>query len=84
MSCSASVVAIEFTEEDFGGRERGLNPRVPIRVAKNKQIGTRIILEVVPLTVEQANMTSLHLPENTPEHNPYAPPHAGNTYACTN
>ena len=77
-----SVVDIFFTEDDFQVNEGDPNPQVPVVVAKSLRIATQIVLEVVPLTVEQARSTMpLHLPENIPEDNAFSPPYAGNT--CT-
>lgn len=85
MSCSTSVVEIEFTEEDFSGRERGSNPRVSVVVFKDKQIATRIVLHVVPLTLAEAQSFFLPLPANILNiNNTLSPPYAGNTCACTN
>ena len=78
-----SEVEIFFTEDDFRVGEGGSNLQVPVRVAKSLRIATRVVLEVVPLTVQQAkSISSFPLPDNIPEDNQYSPPYAGNT--CTN
>lgn len=75
------MVDIFFTEDDFCGNEGDPNPQVPVMVAKSLPIATRIILEVVPLTVEQAkNTMPLCLPENIPEDSAFSPQYAGNTF----
>ena len=48
---------------------------MPVRVAKNVQIASRIELVVVPLTVQEAMATSLPLP-NIPSDDPFSPPFA--------
>ena len=74
---------IFFTEDDFRADEGDPNLQVPVAVMKSSRVATRIVLEVVPLTVEQARSTvPLSLPENIPEDNTFSPPYAGNT--CTN
>ena len=49
---------------------------MPVRVAKNVRIASRIELEVVPLTVQDAMGTSLPLPPNVPNDDPHSPPFA--------
>ena len=49
---------------------------MPVRVAKNVQIASRIELVVVPLTVQEAMATSLPLPPNIPPDDPFSPPFA--------
>ena len=72
---------IFFTEDDFRANEGG---QVPVMVAKSSRIATRIVLEVVPLRVEQAiNTIPLSLLVNIPENNTFSPPYAGNII-CTN
>ena len=51
---------------------------LPILVAKNSRIASRIELVVVPLTVQEVRNTTLPLPPNIPENNIYSPPFAGN------
>ena len=73
-----SVVDIFFAEDDFRSNEGDPNPQVPVVVAKSSQIATRIVMEVVPLTVEQAKET---LPLSLlPEDNAFSPQYAGNTH----
>ena len=49
---------------------------MPVRVAKNVRIASRIELEVVPLTVQEARGTDLPLPPNIPDDDPFSPPFA--------
>ena len=53
---------------------------MPVVVTKDSRIATPIVLEVIPLTVSEANrdIPSNHLPENIPTDNPFSPLFAGN------
>ena len=76
-------MVITFTEDDFRANEFDPLNRfslMPVIVTKNIQIANPIALNVVPLTVEQAQATTpLLLPENIPVDNRFSPPYAGNT-----
>ena len=73
-----SVVQISFTEDDFRANEQNLE--MPVRVTKDVRIANPIELDVVPLTVQQAQESRpLLLPQNIPENNVFSPPFAGNT-----
>ena len=49
---------------------------MPVRVAKNVRIATRIELVVVAFLVQEAMATALPLPPNVPENDPHSPPFA--------
>ena len=79
--CSLSLIDVEFlfTEDDFQANENGTGGSVslmPVRVAKNRRIASRIELVIVPLTVQEARGTALPLPPNVPDNNPFSPPFA--------
>ena len=72
-------VEFAFAEDDFRANEPDLaNPVtfLPIRVSKSTRIASRVELVVVPLTVDEARATSLHLPPNVPVDNIRSPPFA--------
>jgi hypothetical protein len=53
---------------------------MPVVVTKDIRIANPIELDVIPLTVQQAEeSTPLLLPPNRPENNPLSPPFASNT-----
>ena len=72
-----SAVEIAFTEGDYRANERSKDGEgnvsfMPVKVTKTPiRIATPIVLEVIPLTVQQANY-SLSFVDN-----PYSPPFAG-------
>ena len=71
-----SVVQIAFTEDDFRANEQDL--RMPVTVTKDIRIANPIGLDVVPLTVEQAQQSMPPLlPQNIPVNNLFSPPYAG-------
>lgn len=69
-----------LTEDDFRGNEGDLIPQVPVMVTKSLRLATRVVLEVVPLTV--AEVSAIQPPLSTenidiPDDNPFSPPYAG-------
>lgn len=67
-----------FSEDDFRATE-GLLPSVPVLVTKTSRIATQIVLQVRPLTVQEANMAvPLLLPPNVPVDDQVSPPFASN------
>ena len=71
-----SAVEISFTEDDYRANEPDLT--MPIVVTKNLRIASRLELDVVPLTVQQAeSSTPRLLPANILEDNQLSPPYAG-------
>ena len=73
-------VRISFTESRYRANEPnpgGPATALPVIVAKNLRIASRVELVVVPLTIQEAMATSLPLPPNVPEDNFYSPPYAG-------
>lgn len=53
---------------------------MPVIVTKDMRIANPIELDVVPLTVQQAQQSMpLLLPQNIPEDNLFSPPYAGNS-----
>ena len=53
---------------------------MPVRVAKNVRIASRIELVVVPLTVQEARDTALALPTNIPGDDRFSPPYASRIF----
>ena len=72
-----------FSEDDFRATEA--EPSVPVLVTKTSRIATPIVLQVRPLTVQEANMTDPPLlPPNVPPENRVSPPFASNyLHACS-
>ena len=69
-----TAVEIFFTEDDFRANEASF---VPVIVSKDSQVATPIVLDVIPLTVDEAmGREPLLLPENIPSDNPFSPPFA--------
>ena len=60
-----------------------MNPAtfLPILISKSTRIASRVELVVVPLTVQEAIITSLSipLPPNIPDNDPWSPPFASKT-----
>ena len=87
-----SAVDVFFTEDDFRANEMPVtapspvpctpSPCIPVVVTKNSRIANPIVLDVIPLTVEEANasMSGPPLPPNVPGFNPFSPPYAGNMF----
>ena len=70
-----------FSEDDFRVNEG--DPFVPVLVTKTSRIATPIVLEVHPLTVEEARTAvPLLLPPNIPSDNQISPPFAGIVTTC--
>lgn len=78
-----TAVEVSFTESDYRANEN--SPQVsdgmsfmPVKVTKNSVIATPVVLEVAPLTYQQAEHIILSsLREDIPEDNPFSPPLAG-------
>ena len=68
-----------FTEDDFRASER--LPVMPVLVSKTSRIASQIILEVVPITVNEARISNLPLPRNIPLDDSQSPPYAGEIIA---
>ena len=82
---SLKGVQLFFTNGDFQANELGTGGSVslmPVRVAKNVRIASRIELVVVPLTVQDAMGTSLPLPPNVPNDDTRSPPFASKIIKC--
>ena len=72
-------VEFAFSEDEFQANEpQSPNPAtfIPILVSKSTRIASRVELVVVPLTVAEARATSLPLPPNIPQNDPWSPPFA--------
>ena len=71
---------ISFTEDDFRANEQDL--QMPVLVTKDIRIANPIVLDVVPLTVQQARESMpLLLPQNIPDNNLFSPPYAGKCFS---
>ena len=76
------VVGIYFTEDDFLAIEQDLI--MSVTVTKDLRIATPVVLDVIPLTVSEAeNHMPPPLPENVPQNNSFSPPFAGNSISFT-
>ena len=78
---SITDVGFSFTMDDFRANEPDSsisNPTtfLPILVSKSARIASRVELAVTPLTVTEAIATSLPLPPNIPQNDPWSPPFA--------
>ena len=73
-------VQFSFSEDSYRANEPSPGSpttTLPVVVAKNSRIASRVELVVVPLTVQEARATSLPLPPNIPDDDPHSPPFAG-------
>ena len=80
---SPTDVEFLFTEDSYRANElSGMGGRsvsvMPVRVAKNVRIASRIELVVVPLTIQEAGDTPVPLPPNIPDDEFHSPPFASN------
>ena len=74
-------VHILFTEDSYRAHEPdpgGPATALPVSVFKNLRIASRVELVVVPLTIQEARITSLPLPPNIPNDDLHSPPFASN------
>lgn len=77
-----TALDISFTESDYRANEKSSVASnemsiMPVKVTKNSVIATAVVLEVVPLTYQQAeHILSPSLREDIPENNLFSPPFA--------
>ena len=74
-----------FSEDDFRANEPdtgGAVSLMPVIISKSTRIASPVILEVVPLTVDETRSTALPLPPNVPSDDLYSPPYAGKMQTC--
>ena len=72
-------VEFAFTEDDFRANEPDSSNSttfLPVLVSKSARIASRVELVVIPLTIDEARATSLPLPPNIPQNDPWSPPFA--------
>ena len=77
-----TAVEVSFTESDYRANEKSPMASdeisvMPVKVTINSVIATPVVLEVIPLTYQQAeHILSPSLREDIPENNPFSPPFA--------
>ena len=72
-------VQLQFTEDRYRANELNVGGSasfMDVVVSKASRIASRIVLEVVSLTVQQAREMNITLPPNIPANDPYSPPYA--------
>lgn len=74
-----TAVEVSLTESDYRANEKspvasdGMSV-MPVKVTKNSVIATPVVLEVIPLTYQQAeHFLSPSLREDIPKNNPFSP-----------
>ena len=77
---------IIFAEDDFRVNERNMtNPDspsfMPVRVSKDSRIANPIVLDVIPLTVMDAETRFPFLLNHVPADNPFSPPYASKFFS---